>query len=558
MILKALPFREVFHFKHDENKTPLKLYSNLTPVTFLPGEEEVPIVSPNQKYLAFLYKAPKADTWELRAKQLDKNGPYIIIPDVSDTTLPAWSFSSDQLAFHRYSEEGCKIYVARLKWHDTNNIPQRKVADCKDHSIEISFTWDKTSTFLYYSESDSAISPRRIYSLNVKTGKRVQITNPKDSGFGDYALKISPDGEQLYFMRNLYWDDRTEFYKVSPQGGEITKIMEIDNLIKGFTVDSAGQIIYSMRNAIFNYDPISKKTTKLITSLKNVASPDMTYDRENIFFSAVSDNHRGIIVRDLAGDQDDYQIVQSSREEWAPKLSHNENRFAFLSNRTGKVELYISNLDGSQRIGTRLPENIKPSRVRWSYDDRWLLFDDNGKLHLINAQNAEHELLLSSTEHADVPNWSRDNASVYFSSDHEDDWQVYRYKDGEISRVTEYGGYEAEEGPDGEYLYYTKFRDTGMWRMPIQGGQETQFLPGVQMLYDESFVIRGDSLVFKEMEEGQIAIKKLDLKTSEVSLITTVDSARLRNFSLNKDATKMLFEQDVKARESDVVVARAD
>ena len=43
-------------------------------------------------------------------------------------------------------------------------------------------------------------------------------------------------------------------------------------------------------------------------------------------------------------------------------------------------------------------------------------------------------------------------------------------------QVTQHGGMAAVESPDGKFIYYAKFSDPGIWRMPVEGGEENLVL----------------------------------------------------------------------------------
>ena len=45
--------------------------------------------------------------------------------------------------------------------------------------------------------------------------------------------------------------------------------------------------------------------------------------------------------------------------------------------------------------------------------------------------------------------------------------------------MTRSGGYVALESPDGKYIYYSKSVQSGLFRMPAEGGAEKQVLPAV-------------------------------------------------------------------------------
>jgi Tol biopolymer transport system component len=78
-----------------------------------------------------------------------------------------------------------------------------------------------------------------------------------------------------------------------------------------------------------------------------------------------------------------------------------------------------------------------------------------------------------------APNWSRDGQWIYFYSAHESVplqlWKV-PFKGGKPVRVTTNGGVYAAESNDGQFLYYAKYLSSGVWRMPLNGGEETLVL----------------------------------------------------------------------------------
>jgi hypothetical protein len=58
------------------------------------------------------------------------------------------------------------------------------------------------------------------------------------------------------------------------------------------------------------------------------------------------------------------------------------------------------------------------------------------------------------------------------------DWQVWKApaQGGATIQVTHHGGVEAFESLDGMFVYYAKQESDGIWRVPVQGGEETQVL----------------------------------------------------------------------------------
>jgi hypothetical protein len=78
-----------------------------------------------------------------------------------------------------------------------------------------------------------------------------------------------------------------------------------------------------------------------------------------------------------------------------------------------------------------------------------------------------------------VPSWSRDGRWVYFASGRNGGWEVWKMPTagGVATQVTRQEGYSAFESPDDRFLYCTKYPAIpGIWRMPLNDGEETEVI----------------------------------------------------------------------------------
>src|SRR5256885_11384749 len=75
------------------------------------------------------------------------------------------------------------------------------------------------------------------------------------------------------------------------------------------------------------------------------------------------------------------------------------------------------------------------------------------------------------------PSWSGDGKWLYFASKRGTEaFQIWKMpvQGGTPVRLTKNGGISPVESPDGQYLYYSKFEQGGVWRMAVQGGEEKE------------------------------------------------------------------------------------
>ncbi len=77
---------------------------------------------------------------------------------------------------------------------------------------------------------------------------------------------------------------------------------------------------------------------------------------------------------------------------------------------------------------------------------------------------------------------SNDGRWIYFSSNRTGRRQVWKAPavGGPAVQMTKNGGFAPLESPDGQFVYYAKFTEPGIWRVPVEGGEETLVLDLLQ------------------------------------------------------------------------------
>jgi WD40-like Beta Propeller Repeat len=120
-------------------------------------------------------------------------------------------------------------------------------------------------------------------------------------------------------------------------------------------------------------------------------------------------------------------------------------------------------------------------------------------IYIVRADGSQLRQLTTSPFGQVVPSWSADGRSVYYASNETGSWQVWRQdvNGGAPSQVTKRGGFAAFESADGKWVYYAKGNATrGIWRVPVQGSEETPVLDALPPAMWGNWALRPDGIYF--------------------------------------------------------------
>jgi DNA-binding winged helix-turn-helix (wHTH) protein len=169
------------------------------------------------------------------------------------------------------------------------------------------------------------------------------------------------------------------------------------------------------------------------------------------------------------------RTVVSGSGSAGPQFSPDGKHIAFMSNRSGPWQIWVSSVDGSDPV--QISSTDSAGTPRWSPDGKKIAFDapcDEGTcvfLAPIDRREPARRL-----DEGFVPSFSRNGTWIYFASERSAGWQVWKIpaRGGLAQEVTREGGFAAFESSDG-FVYYAKSRDASpeIWRVRPSGGEES-------------------------------------------------------------------------------------
>jgi Tol biopolymer transport system component len=243
-------------------------------------------------------------------------------------------------------------------------------------------------------------------------------------------------------------------------------------------------------------------------------------------------------------------LISSTQCEWGPQFSPDGKRIVFESIRSGPDELWLCESDGTNPTQLTFHGASTP---RWSPDGRHIAFVSRPEGHedisVMSAEGGSPRRLTTDPANDEVPSWSRDGHWIYFSSNRSGTRQVWKVpaEGGQAVQVTKQGGYAAFESPDGQVLYYAKLESAGLWRMPVEGGEESLVLDQLQAGYWGAWAVADKGIYFINPEaKPRATIEFFSFATRRITRIAVLEREPVNwfsNLAISPDGRWILYTQ---------------
>jgi Tol biopolymer transport system component/DNA-binding winged helix-turn-helix (wHTH) protein len=489
----------------------------IAPLNGLPREGDAAF-SPDGNQVAFVWAGEKGGFAHIYVSQIGATDSPRQITSSGEGTFefaPVWSPDGRYLAFFRFNnkEKDLAIYVTAALGGS-----ERRLYSVKSYRKVDALDWSADGKYLAFSDSASPSEASRIFLLSLDTLEVRPVTSPPAGTLGDTTPAFSPDGRSLAFVRDTL--DVREIYVLPLYGGSPAQITPVQITfdhadIQGiaWTPESDKLIFASSRQGQTSLWRISAKggtpqrlpiagagwamRPALSRKGNRLAYTSVIYS-SSIWRASLTPDHK--VIRPLE------KFISSTGLEEGPQYAPDGKHVVFQTTRTGYHEIWRADADGSNPIQlTHFAKNLTGT-PRWSPDSKWISFDSrpagHSEVFVINVEGGQPRQLTQGESENGVASWSIDGKWIYFASNRGGTWEVWKMspEGNSPTQITHHGGFTALPSPDGKFLYYAKGRDVpGLWRVPVDGGEETKLLDGPPVGGWGYFAVTADGIYYPDM-----------------------------------------------------------
>jgi Tol biopolymer transport system component/DNA-binding winged helix-turn-helix (wHTH) protein len=414
---------------------------------------------------------------------------------------PVWSPDGRSIAFSRFANQEFTIYVISAD----GGAEQKRVAERAPNPTSAGFTvpgenerkLDTNGVIPQHGELDWSPDGKSlafagaggIYQISLDRSTMHRLTEPPTMA-QDWGPTFSPSGDKLLFVRSHQIGLPDEIWCTSANGGDATRILSEPGRVVSspqWSYDGHAVIYSSNRSGHPTLWRASLDAPDSSGQIKEAGSPawDPAVSRRG-YRMAYQRMIRSLSVWQLdlsAPNHEPPRLLVPSTSDTdqgpAPQFSPDGKKLAYMSDRSGTMEIWVSNRDGSNPF--QLTAVGVAGTPRWSPDSQSIVFDANSpegpKVLTISLRGGAPQVLTPDRFESEVPSWSRDGKWIYFASTRGGDLQVWKVPaaGGSPVQVTRMGGHAALESSDGKIIYYAKnaMADPEIWQVPVEGGEET-------------------------------------------------------------------------------------
>ncbi len=411
---------------------------------------------------------------------------------------------------------------------------------------------------------EKADEPTALFLISPETGEKRRLTSPPARILADSCPAFSPDGRTLAFARMPAWTN-SELYSLdlSP---DFKPLAEAKRITSGnwraqnpVWTNEGGAWVFSAwagaESALWRVDRSgASRPERLATLGNNLGMPAISRDGHRlVYVQKVIDSNIWRLENPLFAGKSDppRKFITSTRRDEFPQFSPDGKKIAFLSDRSGSLEIWVCDMDGSRPFqltsfgkGVVGPPRWSPDGKRLAFESSESTLDGHPEMYIVNLNEGRPQRLTSTPFGINNPSWSHDGRWILYN----DPTNLGIFKvpvtGGPPVQVTDRKVWAPLESPDGKYIYSIDSPDAfALRRDPTEGGPGERILPPLVAWTGFALVKGGIYFILRADPGSGYAIQFFDAASGKIRRIASLERSVALSLAVSPDQRWILYTQ---------------
>ncbi len=523
----------------------------VVPLTSLPGKEIAPTFSPDGSQIAFAWnEGTDADhQFDLYVKSLGSARLLRLTHHPSSWISPAWSPDGSTIAFVRETTaaEGAGIFVIPALGGSERSIVTNGVA-----VGYIQISWSPDGHRLAYSAYGPTGTPR-VYVVSLETANtRLLVPAPECLIATDPAF--SPDGKQLALVCVTSSSVYT-VYVVGLPDGPVRALASMLGEPEGLTWAADGSRL------ILSNDPGGGG--ELWQLSLDGEREQLPFGEDGSAPAVATRGGRMAYVRgrktvdiwraDLTAPQPEEsaaKLIYSTRTQVLPRYSRDGTRIAFQSNRSGSVEIWMTDAQGTDPDRLTSFNGPVTSAPSWCSDGKRIAFDSDlsgiSAIYIEDINERVPRKLVTSRGNLSRPAWSED-CRWLFAIDANNVLYRIPSSGGPAERFTDHPSSYCVVVADRLVFNVLESNGVVLWSKPVGGGPQAPLEGMPRVRYEDSWAATASGIYYSDSWSKPVSVNFYELASRSTRRLMTLKQPPIPGagpgISVSTDGRWLLYAQ---------------
>ncbi|MBV1907790.1 MAG: winged helix-turn-helix domain-containing protein [Kangiellaceae bacterium] len=452
-------------------------------ITTTSGVERLGKFSPDGRFMAYVGSISGSRIFNLFVKNLTDDSVVQITNDEFHIVDFSWSPNSKKIVLSRWNsihDRRCAIDLLEFN-RVTLSVKSQTIMNCSERAA-VHLAWNGSSDMIFFNSRESYDKPYYIEAFSLLSKRTEQLTLPPQSGNyrGDYYVSGNTSGTMIAVIRYLgTYDMNLDIFETDSR--QLIYNRQLSKGIDGLSWMGQNRLLLRRGNNLYKYDFQTDKQEFFYAIGKNSGDIGSDANGRRVLFSTADTDINlveyklNLVTQSETARKDEISeeillksnaklVEASSGVEIMPSYSNDFKQMAFLSNRSGKYQIWLLDAENKLSQLTQSPVSLSINALQWSPDKKLILIQHDDEIFTVETRSGTITRVIDRSHRIAVANWSFDGRAVFYSSEKSGQWQIWKYsfESGKHQQITQQGGYSAKQAKNGD-LYLSRIHEPGLW-----------------------------------------------------------------------------------------------